>query len=104
MLKNTFLCILLFCSLAACDTLPKDNLVKVFKSLQSTQCENSGIEVSALKQKLIENSINVYSEAIGNDGVIRPQVCGAPDGKTAIFRISYSKLKDAQKLGFKVYD
>ncbi len=74
------------------------------KSLQSTQCENSGIEISTLKQELMEKSINVYSEAIGNDGVMRPQVCGAPDGKIAIFSISYSKLKDAQNLGFKVYD
>lgn len=103
MLKKIVFSSLFFLSLTGCNTLPETNLLKVSKSLQSNQCENSGIDISILKEELNTKNINVYSQSIGDDGIMRPQVCGAPDGKIAIFSIHKNKLNEAKGLGFKLH-
>lgn len=90
--------------LVGCQNLPtSSHSVEVFKSLNTRQCEGLTSDFSGLQQQLEVNKIRVYAAAVGHDGMMRPQVCGASDGKIAIFKISTKQQEQAQKLGFKMY-
>lgn len=106
MSKKIVLSDLLSLGLVACHTFPNADTIEqvhVAKSLQGKQCEGQGIQLSALKQQLEVKHIYVYAESVGHDGLMRPQVCGAPDGKIGIFSIQQKQLAQAQALGFVVY-
>lgn len=92
--------------LAGCQNLPTSSphSVEVFKSLNTRQCEVSIGDFSRLQQQLETNKIRVYAATVGHDGMMRIQVCGAPDGKIAIFKINAKQQEQAQKLGFKMYE
>lgn len=106
MLKNLVLSTVLISGLAACHAFPNADSgkrVQVAKSLQGKQCEQQSLDISVLKQQLQTKHIHVYAESVGHDGMMRPQMCGASDGKVAIFSIDQKQLAQAQALGFLVY-
>ncbi|RKG32202.1 hypothetical protein D7V21_12505 [Acinetobacter guerrae] len=106
MLKKMASSGVLVLGLAACHAFPTTNSVErvqVAKSLQGKQCEQQGLDISILKQQLQTKHIHVYAESVGHDGMMRPQMCGAPDGKIAIFSIDQKQLAQAQAIGFVIY-
>lgn len=84
-------------------TEPATEQVQVYKSLGGKQCESSGHAISEFKQQLESNQIRVYAHASGHDGMMYPQVCGAPNGQIGIYDIAKSQLSKAQGLGFSPY-
>ncbi|WP_130802270.1 hypothetical protein [Acinetobacter ihumii] len=106
MLKQLTLSAVLISGLVACHTFPhadSSKQIQVAKSLQGKQCEQQALNISELKQQLEVQHIHIYTESVGHDGMMRPQVCGAPDGKIAIFNIDQKQLAQAQALGFVIY-
>lgn len=74
--------------------------VFVFKPDGSRQCgQGEKIETVAMKREL--GSINIYSMDNKHDGMMRPQVCGAPTGYSNVYEINLNDLDAALKLGFK---
>ncbi|MCH4248474.1 hypothetical protein [Acinetobacter populi] len=77
--------------------------IEVYKSLQSRQCENSGLSLSQLKQELQTAKIQVLAEREGDTGKAYIQMCGAPDGRLGVFSIDVKDLSKATTLGFKPF-
>ena len=74
--------------------------VFVYKPDGSKQCESNGkIDLNIMKKEL--GNIVIFSEANKHDGMMRPQVCGAPTGYNNVYEIKLSDLETAAKLGFK---
>lgn len=75
----------------------------VAKDLGLKQCEQrSGQEALArMQQSLDQQQIQVLDAHCASDGMMRTQVCGAPQGKLGIYKISAFQLEKAQALGFK---
>ena len=104
MLKSLFFISSLLLLLTGCSSLPESQAhIQISKSLNGKQCETQGTDLSVLKQQLQAKHIRIYAESVGDDGMMRAQVCGAPDGKIAIFRIDQTQLAQAQALGFMLY-
>lgn len=80
-------------------TQPTDH-VKVYKYDGSTQCENAGIGLDVMAQKLVGAGIEVNCSQKGHDGLGRPAVCGESTGNLNVYEIDASKLADAEALGF----
>lgn len=74
--------------------------VTVAQSLGTRQCEAGGMTPQALAQNLRAAGITVLSESCAHDGRMRPAVCGAPDGRLAVFEVPGDQLARAQALGF----
>lgn len=75
--------------------------VEVYKYKGSLQCDiTSGVNYWDMEQALIVAGIEVVQSGEQSDNLIRPQVCGAPDGVINVFSIRASQLADAQTLGF----
>jgi hypothetical protein len=82
---------LLLPSLAACAAqpaaAPAAPAVSVTKSLGGKQCEAGGTSLAVLAAQLAQAGVTVQRQACGDDGRMRAAVCGAPDGRIAIFTI-----------------
>ncbi|WP_111896063.1 hypothetical protein [Acinetobacter sp. MB5] len=78
--------------------------VQITKSLFGHQCGDTGMSVDQLKAQLEDQKIQVYAQAVTSDGLLYPQVCGAPDGRIAIFTINKKQQEQAFELGFKLYE
>jgi hypothetical protein len=74
--------------------------VAIAQSLGSRQCEGGGSTPQALAQTLRAAGLTVLSESCAHDGRMRPAVCGAPDGRLAVFEVPGEQLARAQALGF----
>lgn len=74
--------------------------VRVFKYTGSVQCAGGGIDLPAMTRQLTDAGLKVLSSACGTDGLMRPAVCGASDGRTGIFELSGNDAKAASKMGF----
>lgn len=74
--------------------------VSMYKFLGSTQCYGGGTTVVALAQQLSSVGVFVFSSICGNDGLVRPTVCGADDGAIGIFEFSVAQQQAASNLGF----
>jgi hypothetical protein len=66
---------------------PAAPAVSVTKSLGGKQCEAGGKSLAALAAQLAQAGVTVQRQACGDDGRMRAAVCGAPDGRIAIFTI-----------------
>jgi hypothetical protein len=66
---------------------PAAPAVSVAKSLGGRQCEAGGTSLAALAAQLAQAGVTVRRQACGDDGRMRAAVCGAPDGRIAIFTI-----------------
>lgn len=78
------------------------HLISVTKTLGTTQCSehDSALELKKLKTTLEGSHIQIYEAKIGNDGMSHIAMCGAADGKMAIFKIDQKSLPKAEKLGY----
>lgn len=72
----------------------------VYASLGTRQCETGGTSLDALRQRLVGAGLRVVESACGSDGRVYPAVCGAPDGRIAIFDIATSASLPALPAGF----
>lgn len=75
--------------------------IKVAKANGSVQCEGGAIPLDRMQKEL--GSITVYSKSVQNDGLMRPQVCGAGTGAHNVYEIDAKDLPLAQSLGFRVW-
>ncbi|RYY78729.1 MAG: hypothetical protein EOO69_09560 [Moraxellaceae bacterium] len=76
--------------------------VWVSKDLGLKQCEQSSSK-QALQQTqsiLDQAQVQVLRAHCADDGMMRTQVCGAPQGKLGIYKIAAFQLDTAQSLGF----
>ena len=67
-------------------------------ALQCGMAEPETLEAGA--QELLKAGVKVLEQRKQNDGKMRIQVCGAPQGSTNAYRIAKRDLKRAKKLGF----
>jgi hypothetical protein len=75
--------------------------IKVGKSNGSRQCEGGGITLERMQQEL--GPIVVYKKSVENDGLMRPQVCGAGTGAHNVYEIDAKDVPKAQSLGFRIW-
>ena len=73
---------------------------RVFKSMGSVQCAEGGTDLSTLARQLEAANLKVISSACGSDGRMRVAMCGAPDGRVAIFELSNADAQSSTQLGF----
>lgn len=74
--------------------------VRVFKYAGSVQCTGGGSDLPTIERQLTDGGLKVLSAACATDGRMRMAMCGANDGRLAIFEISGSDAESASKLGF----
>jgi hypothetical protein len=75
--------------------------LRVYKSAGTRQCEaGAAAAPEALQQPLEAAGVRVLGRACGSDGRMRPQVCGAPDGRIVIFDIAPADADAAAKSGY----
>lgn len=85
-------------SLSACAAEPPPLAMAI--SLGTKQCEQGGLQPDALARRLTDAGVRVLAQGCGIDGRMRPAVCGAGDGRIAIFDIPASQVGSALNLGF----
>ena len=99
----TFVAIALALASASCvnanPTSPQTS-VRVFKTTGSVQCAEVGSDLATFARQLEEAGLKVISSACGSDGRMRAAMCGAPDGRLAIFEVSSADAQLSAKLGF----
>lgn len=74
--------------------------VSVYKYVGSVQCSGGGIPISTLQRQLTDAGIQVQTASCGSDGNIYVAVCGAADGRIAIFDVPVTEAQTATELGF----
>ncbi len=73
----------------------------IYKWDQTRQCAKNGeIALDQMKEELSSQGISVFAQKKGNDGMMRPTVCGAETGHINMYEISESQEKQALGLGF----
>jgi hypothetical protein len=98
--------VLLCALLAACSGPPQAapanaSPLSVHKSLGGRQCEpDSGRTLAALQAELQAAGVRVQRAACGDDGRLRPAVCGAGDGRIGILTIAAAQRTQAERLGY----
>lgn len=75
----------------------------VAKDLDLKQCEQLSAQdaLDRTQQLLKQNHITVSTASCADDGMMRIQLCGSPQGKLGLYKIKQSQLGKAQSLGFK---
>jgi hypothetical protein len=68
--------------------------------LGTRQCEAGGTTPQALAQALRAAGLTVLAVGCGDDGRMRPAVCGAPDGRLAVVELPAEQAARAQSLGW----
>lgn len=79
---------------------PMHSTVRVLKSTGGVQCADSGSNLATLTQALEAAGLKVLSASCGTDGRMRAAMCGAPDGRIAIFELAAEDAPAAAKLGY----
>ncbi len=79
---------------------PVDRQLKIFKYMESTQCNNDGIPLKKMAEELRAAGIRFTCAHHGNDGMAYPTVCGGATGDINVFRIYRSDLPLARRLGY----
>ncbi|WP_224962239.1 hypothetical protein [Geomonas subterranea] len=72
---------------------------RYYRTLGSLQCTGGGSSPAELAQELRKAGIAVNRTACGVDGRMHAAVCGAPDGRIAIFEIPPEQAGAATALG-----
>ncbi|MBJ6799145.1 hypothetical protein [Geomonas propionica] len=75
--------------------------VTYYRPLGSLQCTGGGKTVAEIEHELRKAGITVNRAACGVDGRMHAMVCGAPDGRIAIFEIPAQQAVSAAALGLK---
>jgi hypothetical protein len=104
MRQGSVFALALICGLAgtACDdgSHAARDVIKVFKSDGSRQCESAGTPVEAMAQELTAAGIDVLCGQKGDDGLAHLTVCGAETGAINVYSIHAASQPDAEALGF----
>lgn len=74
--------------------------VEIYRSLGSKQCEGGGKTAAQLRAELEAAKVRVREANCGRDGRMHPAMCGAGDGKIAIFLIDAHDLPRARAAGY----
>lgn len=82
---------------------PMQGTLRVFKSMGGVQCADSGGNLATHTQALEGAGLKVLSAACGTDGRMRAAMCGAPDGRIAIFELAAEDASAAAKLGYAAF-
>lgn len=89
---------------AAMTTACASERVRVFKPTGSVQCGDAGARgaagLEALAKPLEGAGVRVLGRACGSDGRMHAMVCGAPDGRIAIFDVPAGDAEAARRLGY----
>lgn len=101
MIKTTVSLTLLLAA-SACAAPPATPLapLRVFKATGSLQCGDGGTPLPVMARQLGDAGVNVITSSCGRDGRMHPAVCGASDGRIAIFEVAAADAAAAAKLGF----
>ncbi|SDC24029.1 hypothetical protein SAMN05421732_104117 [Acinetobacter kookii] len=95
-----------FLGLVGCQThnMDKTSLVMITKSLGTKQCSevNADNQLQQLKRELEQANIKVFAAEIGTDQMSHIALCGADDGKIAIFKIRQASVISAENMGYKI--
>ena len=94
------------CELGGCQTYSMDKmpLISITKSLGTKQCSgvNADDQLQQLKHELEQANIKVFAAEIGTDQMSHIALCGADDGKIAIFKIRQESVISAENMGYKL--
>lgn len=74
--------------------------LEVYRTLGSKQCEGGGKTSVQLRAELEAARVVVKEMHCGRDGRMHPAMCGAGDGKIAIFLIDARDLERARSAGY----
>ena len=79
-------------------------VVQVYKSDGSVQCGGtaSGVSLAGMATELTHAGVRVIAMRKGNDGLLHPDICGAPDGVLNVYEIDARGLRVAEGLGFAI--
>jgi hypothetical protein len=80
--------------------IPPAPLSTVYKSLGSVQCTGGGTTLAAIQKQLSDAGVTVFAASCGIDGLAHIAVCGADDGKIAIFDVPSAQVNAALALSF----
>jgi hypothetical protein len=84
---------------SACASGPAAQL-SVYKPIGSRQCEGGGTTPESMARELATAGVKVIAATCGSDGRMHAAMCGAPDGRLAIFEIDAEHAAAAAKAGF----
>ena len=88
------------CACTSTEAAGPQQTVRIFKSLGSVQCSGGGSDLAALSRQLATAGVRIESSTCGTDGRMHTALCGANDGRIAIFEVEEKDLQSAAKLGF----
>ncbi len=94
------------CTSRPCRTIqadPNSNTTMVYKYDGTLQC-GMGTEITLDQAQKELKAIKVLSKVKKRDGLMRIQVCGSASGQANVFEIPTDKVKEAEKLGFKIWN
>lgn len=75
--------------------------IRVFKADGSKQCQKSKTtDLKVAEAELKKAGVTILSSAKQPDGMMHPQVCGAPTGMANTFEIAPADFDKAKKAGF----
>ena len=72
----------------------------MYKYFGSVQCTGGGTSLSALAKQLTDASVQVLTSSCGVDGNANLALCGAADGRIAIFEVPAAQTQAAAAVGF----
>lgn len=87
-------------ALAGCATEPPVPRVWVARSAGTLQCETRAPDVARLTRELQAAGVEPRQVQCGQDGRMRPMMCGAPDGRLVAFLLRAQDVEAAQRAGF----
>lgn len=95
---------MLFCLplLAAACAATSAERVTVLRSLEGRQCESGGLTLADLEKRLAAAGVKAAAGRCASDGRMRPQMCGAPDGRLGLFEIDAADRAKALAAGFQL--
>jgi hypothetical protein len=92
--------------LGGCQTYSTDQtpFIMITKSLGTKQCSgvNADDQLHQLKHELEQTNIKVFAAEIGTDQMSHIALCGADDGKIAIFKIRQESIISAENMGYQL--
>ncbi|WP_066801611.1 hypothetical protein [Moraxella oblonga] len=78
------------------------NRIEIYKSDDSRQCANIGIDPKTMAKEL--GDIAIYDSRKDQLDRMYPSVCGGETGSVNVFVIDKSDLEKAKRLGFELFD
>jgi hypothetical protein len=74
-------------------------VVELYASAGTVQCTGGGTTLEDLEEKLAAGGVQPLALACGDDGKVRAQVCGQPDGRIFMIDVAPEQAATARGLG-----